>query len=173
MVGRALAGVIGGTVATVPMTAAMEGWHALLPATQRYALPPRRIEDEITRRAGARWSLDESEHLGLTMLLHFGFGGAAGAVYGLVAERLPGPAPIRGVGFGLAVWATSYLCGLPILDLERNAVREPAPRNAMMIAAHVVWGAALGMTFAKLREGDGVKPVRRSSVRPRPRRRKI
>lgn len=165
MPGRALVGLISGTVATVPMTVVMESWHALLPPTQSDPLPPRRIEEEITRKAGADASLDETGHLALTMLLHFGFGGAAGGAYGLVAERLPGPAAIRGIGFGLAVWATSYLCGLPILDLERNAVREPAQRNALMIAAHVVWGATLGVTFAKLSDRGAVKRVSRSSIR--------
>ncbi|MEW6271734.1 MAG: DUF6789 family protein [Thermodesulfobacteriota bacterium] len=162
-----LAGVVGGVTATLPMTAAMELWHGALPASQRHPLPPRRIEERVTKGAGVGAQLAERDDLALTMLLHFGFGGAAGGLYGAVADRLPGPAVAKGVTFGLGVWAVSYLCGLPALGLERSALREPVERNVLMIAAHVVWGAALGATFAKLRDGDRVRPVSRSDIRPR------
>jgi hypothetical protein len=42
---------------------------------------------------------------------------------------------------------------LPSIDLHRPATREPAERNGLMIAAHVVWGAAIGALAPLLRSG--------------------
>jgi hypothetical protein len=42
------------------------------------------------------------------------------------------------------VWAGSYLGLLPMTGLLHSATRERAERNALMIAAHVVWGGVLG-----------------------------
>ncbi|HEY8516904.1 MAG TPA: DUF6789 family protein [Candidatus Binatia bacterium] len=161
-----LAGVVGGVTATLPMTAAMEMMHGALPLPQQHPLPPRRITERLTD--GGVPALGEGGDVATTMLLHFGYGGAMGGLYGAVADRLPGPALAKGVAFGLGVWAASYLLGLPALGLERNALREPAERNVLMIAAHVVWGAMLGATVARLHDDDRVRPVSRSAIRPRP-----
>ncbi len=146
-----LAGMVGGLAATVPMTAAMELMHQALPASEARPLPPRRIERRLTGAGGARRGLGEAEHVALTTLLHFGFGGAAGAVYGAASPHLPGPPIVKGAGFGLALWASAYLAGLPALGLERSALREPAGRNGLLLAAHVVWGAVLGALTERLR----------------------
>jgi uncharacterized membrane protein YagU involved in acid resistance len=156
-----IAGMVGGIAATVPMTAAMEVMHAALPPAERRPLPPRRIEDRLTGVTGARRALGESEHVALTMLLHFGFGGAAGAVYGLASPHLPGAPMVKGAGFGVAVWAASYLGGLPATGLERSALREPSGRNALMVLAHVVWGAVLGEVTHRLRTEDSTRTTRR------------
>jgi len=42
------------------------------------------------------------------------------------------------------VWGGSYLGLLPSLGILRPATDHPAQRNALMIAAHLVWGATLG-----------------------------
>jgi putative membrane protein len=74
-----------------------------------------------------------------------------GALYGLTAnpQSLPAAAP-AGVAFGLGVWAGSYLGVLPAAGLYRSAADEPTERNAMMVAAHVVWGASLGLIAHQL-----------------------
>jgi len=59
------------------------------------------------------------------------------------------------VGYGLVVWAGSYLGLLPAVGLHRPATREPAGRNGMMIGAHVVFGAVLGLL------AEGAKTERR------------
>jgi hypothetical protein len=84
-----LAGVVGGMTATLPMTAAMELWHGSLPRAERHPLPPRRIEEGVAHALGIGRRTSEAEDRGATMLLHFGFGGAAGGVYAAVADRLP------------------------------------------------------------------------------------
>jgi hypothetical protein len=45
----------------------------------------------------------------------------------------------------------SYLGGLPALGIQRPATEHNRARRRLMIAAHVVYGAALGLTA---RSGD-------------------
>ena len=151
------AGALAGLTATAPMTLAMSAMHRRLPARERYPLPPRQITMNAARKAGVEpaQDLDEPERLGLTMLAHFGYGTAVGALYGPIAPRsLPGSV-LGGVGWGLAVWAGSYLGLLPALNLLSPATRHPPRRNALMIAAHVVWGAAAGALVPLLRRATG------------------
>jgi len=151
------AGAAAGLAATVPMTAAMKLAQRALPPHQRHPLPPRRITLRALRKAGLRphVHLDESQRHGLTLAAHYGYGTAAGAAFGLLAPRHTREAISAGVGYGLLVWAASYLGLMPALDLHPPATRESLGRNAMMIAAHVVWGAALGAAAAALRRRIG------------------
>lgn len=139
---RYLAGALAGLLATFPMTAVMQGLHRRLPPDERYPLPPREITGELARRAGVDDSLSEDERVAATHLLHYGYGAAAGALYPLLAPR--GDPLVHGAAYGVAVWAASYLGWIPALRILRPATRHPARRNALMIAAHLVWGAATG-----------------------------
>jgi hypothetical protein len=143
---RVLTGAAAGLAATVPMTLAMRAGQGALHPHERRTLPPRRVTHRALRKVGVRphLHLRESERHGLTLLAHYGYGTATGALFGLVAPRNLPDAVSGGIGFGLLVWAASYAGLLPALGLHPHAAREPARRNAMMIAAHVVWGAALG-----------------------------
>jgi hypothetical protein len=48
------------------------------------------------------------------------------------------------VAFGVAVWLLSYMGWLPAIGLFGPATRDTQGRSALMVAAHLVWGAALG-----------------------------
>lgn len=144
------AGAAAGFVATAPMTVVMEGVRRLLPRHQQDPLPPRQITTRAAHAAGVGHALTEGEKEGATAATHFAFGAAAGAVYGLAARHLPlGPAA-GGVGFGLAVWAGSYLGWLPATGLYKHPADEPAGRHADMILSHVVWGVTLGLLTTAL-----------------------
>ena len=141
-----LAGSLAGFVATAPMTAVMLLMHHRLPRKEQYPLPPAEITSKLAREAGVHKQIDEPErHLGATLLSHFGYGAAAGTLYAPLSKKLPGPPLLKGVAFGLAVWTGSYLGLLPALGILRSATEHPARRNALMIAAHVVWGSVLGL----------------------------
>jgi hypothetical protein len=155
---KLLAGALAGFAATVPMTWVMEVLHRRLPGRERYPLPPRKVTMRLADRAGVRHELDEPERLGLTLLAHFGMGAAAGALYGPLAGALPGPAPLRGAAYGLAVWAGNYLGLLPGLGLLSPATEHPPRRTAVMIAAHLVWGATAG-SLVELLSPEGRRPV--------------
>jgi XapX domain-containing protein len=131
------------------MTLVMETGFRYLPPHESYPLPPRRVTENVTAAAGVHHELSEEHHAKLTWINHFGYGAAAGIVYELVKERLPGPPVVAGALFGLGVWAGSYLGWLPAADLHPPATEEGPNRNALMIAAHLVWGAALGKMAGK------------------------
>jgi len=147
--------ILAGTIATVPMTLFMLGTQRFLPKDQRYELPPEILTREFSQRAHLTWHWSKRRILGATMLSHFGYGAAMGALYSPLEEKALIPAPWQGTLFGLAVWAGSYIVMLPLTRFSPTAQREPGRRNLMMIAAHVVWGSALGVTTAALRRKNG------------------
>jgi uncharacterized membrane protein YagU involved in acid resistance len=147
---KLVAGAFAGLAATGPMTAVMKLMHEQLPAAEQYPLPPRLITEEVAEQVGLDERLDEGEKKGLTVLSHFAYGATCGALYGSLSDKLPGGAVAGGVAFGLAVWAGSYLGWLPAAGILTPATRHPARRNALMIAAHVVWGGATGLLVEKI-----------------------
>ena len=154
-VDRLFNGAVAGFTATIPMTVVMLTLHRrALPARQRFPLPPRRITMRAAGKARVRNRMDEPQRTAATYAAHFGYGTATGAVYGALAPAVPGNPLVKGTSYGLIVWALSYLGLLPLLDLHRPATREPAGRNALMILAHVVWGAALGALTDQIARGN-------------------
>jgi len=149
----AIAGGLAGLLATVPMTMVMVRLHRRLPLGQRYALPPRIITDAVAESVPLPVRLMPERGPDRALAAHFAFGAATGALYGILASRTSGKPGIgSGFAFGLSVWATSYLGWVPAAGLMPPATRQPARRNAMMVAAHIVWGAVLGaVTSATLR----------------------
>lgn len=151
---KTLAGGLAGCLATIPMTAAMEAMYRQLPPEEQYPLPPRTITMNMADEVVDRREVEEAGKLEATLFAHFAQGTLSGLVYAQVADRLPGPPVARGVGFGLALWAGSYLGVLPALGLISSASHHPARRNTLMIAAHVVWGAGAGILLNRLAEGS-------------------
>jgi hypothetical protein len=148
---RLIAGSLAGMAATVPMSAAMAALHEELPPQERYPLPPREVTQRIAGQAGADEAVDsEGEAEIATWVAHFGYGALTGAMYGGLAGRIPLPGVASGVLWGLVVWSGSYLGWLPAAGIRRSATEQPPRREALMIAAHVVFGSALGLAYAAL-----------------------
>jgi uncharacterized membrane protein YagU involved in acid resistance len=157
----AVIGLIAGVVATGPMTTAMILWHRRLPASERYPLPPREITMKLARHAGVADKMSAETRSAATMLAHFGYGGATGAIYGALSDNIPASTLSKGVAFGLLVWTASYLGVLPGAGILSVATKHPARRNLLMIGAHVVFGATTGALTALLKEeadGRGAQP---------------
>jgi len=94
--------------------------------------------------------LDKPQLLGATLISHFGYGANMGALYSSLTRRIPLPAVLKGIVFGIAVCAASYLGWMPGLRIEQAATEEPLRRNVMMVAAHVIWGATTGIVADRL-----------------------
>jgi uncharacterized membrane protein YagU involved in acid resistance len=163
---HAACGAAGGFVGTIPMTILMRSAERKLPPDEQYALPPKRIATHLADAAGVE---DDPAHVkeldpewdAKTYAGHFAYGTTTGAAFGAMWSVAPSPPSVAvgigtGIAYGLGVWAASYLGWLPAVGLHPPATREPASRNALMIAAHVVWGATLGAITAGLaRATDG------------------
>jgi uncharacterized membrane protein YagU involved in acid resistance len=161
LVARVAAGATAGFAATGPMTLVMAAGREGLPEREQYPLPPRTITERTAQAADLGQRMTDAQKEAATAVGHFGYGAATGAVYGVLAPLLPFGPVLNGVAFGLGVWAGSYLGWLPAAGLHPPAHHESAGRNATMIAAHVVWGAVLGILTDQMvggRDGDGEGP---------------
>ena len=145
-----LHGLIAGSLATIPMTITMTALHHWLPSTAQQPLPPRQITEHLVAAAGGAAAVRAAPLRALTLLNHLGFGASMGVVYQVSARRLPLPAALRGVGFALAVWSLSYQGWVPLLRLAPAASDDAPPRTALMIVAHLVYGATLGLAAERL-----------------------
>jgi uncharacterized membrane protein YagU involved in acid resistance len=136
-------GALAGIVATVPMSGVMLILDRRRSGGDPTPLPPRQITIEATELLGVRHKLGESAQRVLTTASHFGYGAVMGALFGAFCGEKRSHAVTSGASYGLAVWVGSYLCWLPALHSRAAAPRQSLRRNAVMIAAHIVWGASL------------------------------
>jgi uncharacterized membrane protein YagU involved in acid resistance len=151
---RELAGTIAGFVATAPMTVAMNAMYAELPPENKDPLPPRQITENVAESAGVDLGPQEETHQAATLAAHFGYGATVGAMYGPLAGVTGLPKVAEGMLYGTAVWAGSYLGVLPGAGLYRSAKDEAPSRNGLMLAAHLIWGASLGLIVGALIDED-------------------
>ena len=142
---RLVMGAVAGFVATLPMTVAMRTVHRRLPRPERYPGTPREIVDSTTDAVGL--DLPEDDARATTLLAHHAYGAACGAVIAAIA---PKPSLAAGAGAGAAIWTLSYLGWIPAFGVLKPATQHPARRNAMMIGAHLVWGAALALALKEI-----------------------
>jgi hypothetical protein len=149
-------GAVSGFIATAPMTVAMLFLHSKLPRREQRPLPPAEITARLEDEAGLETPPAEL-HLALTLLGHFGYGAACGALYTVALRGVPVPAPVRGVWFGLFVWTVSYLGWLPLARILPPATEDNPKRSGLMIAAHIVWGGALEAMLALLDRSGSVR----------------
>jgi len=151
-----VAGTVAGLIATGPMTAAMVVCKKMLPTEQQYSLPPEQIVEDIAETAHLRSALAPPQKEPIVWTAHYGYGALMGLIYGAVSHGRSGRSFGRGMAYGLAVWGANYLAALPAANIKASAHKEPACRNAMMIASHLVWGATLDFCFSYGQAGDDV-----------------
>jgi len=143
---KLLIGGIAGFVGTMAMTAAMRRMHARLPAKERYPLTPREIVDSGAKQLGV--PLADAPARDLTTAAHFAYGALTGA---MLAAMDPDPKKRAGAAWGTVVWVASYMGWIPAIGNLEPATRHPTRRNALMIAAHLVWGASTAAAIRELR----------------------
>lgn len=149
---RFMAGALGGTLATLPMTAVMLGLFQRLPRAQQYPLPPREITEVIVSNKKTAPHLNDQRLTWLSVIAHFSYGAATGALYPATAGTIGGTksTALRGAGYGVGIWALSYLGWIPAAKILKPATAHPVKRNALMILAHIVWGAGTGWIARRL-----------------------
>ena len=72
-------------------------------------------------------------------------------LYAAIRPMLPRSDLVAGLLFGAAVWGVSYISLMPSLNLYPSAQDDSNQRQAVMIAAHAVFGSALATVEHQLR----------------------
>lgn len=146
---RWLSGAAAGVAATAAMSLLMLGAKKLGALGEP---PPRRIVRRLLGpRAPRGASLDVA-----ALAAHVAFGAGMGALF----ATLPPRARSQGGGllFGAGVWAVNYAGVLPKAGLMPPAGRDRVGRPSSMIAAHLVYGAALAASHRRLwTEADALR----------------
>ena len=115
---------------------------------------PRRVFSRVTDRLGLARGTTADEKTALAGGAHLAYGAAFGALYALW-RRGPGGNLASGVAFGLAVWAFSYAGILPAARIVRPPDQQDPAQNWRLVAAHVVYGAVLGLTVGRGPRAEG------------------
>ncbi len=141
--GATVGAIATGTMSSVIAVAKLAGLVHLAPPKQ------------ITKRAGKKVGVDlsklpEPAFRTLWLSAHLGYGTTCGVGYALVQRYLPGGTVIRGLIFGEALWAISYLGVMPGLGLYPSPEDDSSSRTAVMIAAHAVYGVTAAITESGL-----------------------
>ena len=142
---RLLTGAIGGAIATGAMTAVMATLYRTLPRNERYPLQPSQMVMSLARMMGISEEKTSAPHVATTLALHFGYGAAAGVGYTFTTSASPIPGPVKGLSFGLGLWALGYFGWAPSLRVLRPMTEFPLRRALLLLTSHLVWGATMGV----------------------------
>ena len=151
-------GAVAGLVATIPMTVVIGAGRA---AGFLRTPPPVEIKENLAEQAGEDPDRGSPAFQVGWLSAHLGYGAACRAVYALMRPLLPRSNITAGLLFGGAVWSVSYMSLMPALHLYPEPHADSRWRQAVMIAAHGVFGTALAIIDSRLREGEGDDPSRR------------
>ena len=128
----AVAGLIGGLIATAAKTAAERIYP---PRTHGEPEPPSVLAEKL----GAP-RLHTPEKKAAEEGIHWGFGALTGAAYGVMAELYPQVTAKGGTTFGLALMTITHEGALPALGLAAPPVEQEGRERRSEMATHIVYG---------------------------------
>jgi hypothetical protein len=94
----------------------------------------------------------EREKQRLGQLLHYTFGTTTGALYGVLADAIPGLTTAGGIPFGLAVWLLADELATPALGLSQSPTRQDRVTHTYALASHCVYGLTTECTRRLVRQ---------------------
>jgi hypothetical protein len=116
-------------------------------------------DDDATERVAAivaekvfdrRLTEEEKESAGTAV--HYAFGAATGAIYGVAAELASDVTAGAGVPFGAAVWLAADEGIIPALGLSKSPAEYPLSTHAYALASHFVYGLTTELVRRYVRE---------------------
>jgi len=128
----AIAGLIGGVLATAAKTAAESLYP---PRTHGEPEPP----DVAATKLGATIVPSTQKKIA-SEGLHWGFGALAGAAYGVMAEFYPQITARNGVTFGMTLMAFTHEGALPALGLSAEPKDQQPREQRSEMVTHVIYG---------------------------------
>ncbi|KYG63792.1 hypothetical protein AZI86_13290 [Bdellovibrio bacteriovorus] len=147
-----LRGAWASVMATSSMTMAMFKMHQGLDSEEQSPLPPALLTDDIQRKIGLAPNAAAEIKEELTMFSHYGYGALGGMTYSALTQKSEMHPLLKGSLFGLGVWGVSYFGLIPGLNLNPSGTKMTPSRNAMMLLAHLAWGASLGFAENELKK---------------------
>jgi putative membrane protein len=97
--------------------------------------PPEALAEKI-----AGHSLSRTELAVASESLHWGFGAAAGAAYGALAEYFPAATAKEGATFGLTLMTLTHEGALPALGVAAEPEDQSFREHTSEAATHVLYG---------------------------------
>jgi putative membrane protein len=128
----ALAGLIGGLAGAGAKALAEQ---MLPPRVQGQTPPPVALAEQF-----AGHPLLATQQQIAVQTIHWGFGAAAGAIYGALVEVEPSLAAWRGAAFGLALNRLTHESILPRMGLSAPKEAQPAQERISEWVTHAVYG---------------------------------
>jgi putative membrane protein len=126
------AGVVAGLVATAAKSVAEKRYPP------RVHGEPERPELLSERLAGH--PLDDTTATVASEAIHWGFGAAAGACYGALAEFYPAATAKEGATFGLVLMSLTHESALPALELDAPPDEQTTRERTSEAATHILYG---------------------------------
>lgn len=135
--GRSLAkGLVAGLVAGVVATAAKSCVEAMFPPrVHGEPEPPEALAEKI-----AGHPLDRKTKTAAATAIHWGFGAAVGAAYGVLAEYYPAATDKQGATFGLTLMSLTHETSLPAMELAEPAEEQSFRERSSEATSHLVYG---------------------------------
>ncbi len=135
--GRSLAkGLIAGLVAGLVATAAKSCVEAVFPPrVHGEPEPPEALAEKI-----AGHHLDRKTRTAAGTAIHWGFGAAVGAAYGVLAEYYPAATEKQGATFGLTLMTLTHETSLPAMELAEPAEEQSFRERSSEATSHLVYG---------------------------------
>lgn len=129
-------GLVAGLVAGVAATAAKTLAEKLYPPRIHGEPEP---EELLTERVAGH-PLDHTTELVAAESIHWGFGAAAGAFYGALAEFYPAATSKEGANFGLVLMGLTQQGVLPAMGLSAPAEQQSEREQTSEAATHLIFG---------------------------------
>jgi hypothetical protein len=164
-VGKGLiAGLIGGLAGTWAMSEAQRAWTRAVgghvpesaggkhDARDWQERSEGQNSNELAAQALARYllgrRLTRDELRVAAPVMHYLFGAAMGALYGVYAQGRQ--VRTSGAAFGMAVWLGADEIAMPVLGLSQPTTRRPVEMHLQSLIAHLVFGTVTEITRRSL-----------------------
>ena len=141
-------GLVAGLAAGVAATAARTLAEKLYPPRIHGEPEPAAL---LTERIAGH-PLDPTTERAAAQGLRWGFGAAAGACYGAVAEFYPAVTSKAGASFGLTLMALTHRGVLPAMGLDAPTEQQSEREQASEAATHLIYGVVAERVRSIVRE---------------------
>jgi uncharacterized membrane protein YagU involved in acid resistance len=160
------AGAASGLLASWIMEKFMMRSQKLFETEQKQNSEPatEKVANQVTQKVTGK-TLPETRKAAGGEVVHYAFGAAVGAVYGLIGAFYPPARFGLGLPYGIAVFLLADEVMVPALGLAKGPTETPLPTHLKGFAAHLVYGAALSSGERLIRSVVGEKEAKKPHLR--------